>query len=581
MHPHAFAALRSVNIKNISRYARILSRLTTFIFVANFPGIVFAIVWTAGTPGSSCTVAMPVCPTIQAAVNASANNDVINVLAGTFRENVVVDKSVTISGTTQASTIVQPALSAPAPCVNSSLCGGMASNVFLIQANNVTIQNLTVDGDNPTLVSGIVFGGADIDARNGIISNFLLGFFSGLTVHDVTVRNIFLRGIQVADHTNFNVHHNTVQNVQAHASSVAIFNFSGNGVLANNTVSDCGDALNANHSTGTQFLNNTVTNCGTGVHTSNAGDTAGSVADVIQGNIVSNSSPPGSGDGVGISAFSPVLPPLISNNTITNVDIGLAIFGQGGMATTQFVGNTVDGQFRPNSRGIFVTTDQLGFGTANTNVIFRQNTIQRTNEGIRIEQPASTVTAQFLFNRIIHNTTSVNNTSATLIDAALNWWGCNGGPGVAFAGCAATPGPVIGPVATNPRLVLGVNGPALVTGGATVSYTATLRTDSAGVETSALGFLPNGIPVAFSQTLGALNPANTTTVSALATTNYTANPAGGNGSVSANIDDQIISLAFNILMGPHTIPTLGLPALLLLGTALVLLAWRHNKRTAW
>jgi len=51
-----------------------------------------------------------------------------------------------------------------------SLASG-SSNVFLVQANNVTIQNLTVDGDNPAIGTS-----PSIEARNGIITNHAVVF---------------------------------------------------------------------------------------------------------------------------------------------------------------------------------------------------------------------------------------------------------------------------------------------------------------------------------------------------------------------------------------------------------------------
>ena len=103
------------------------------------------------------------------------------VAAGAFAENVVVNKPVDIEGA-GALTTVEPAVSNPncGGAGGASLCAG-ASNVFLVQADNVTIHNLTVDGDNPSL-TGLSIGGADVDARNGIITNHAAGTFNGLTV---------------------------------------------------------------------------------------------------------------------------------------------------------------------------------------------------------------------------------------------------------------------------------------------------------------------------------------------------------------------------------------------------------------
>ena len=90
--------------------------------------------------------------------------------------------------------MIEPAVSNPV-CSPGSLCSGTASNVILVEANNVTISKLTVEGDNPALTSGVVVGGKDIDARNGIITNHEAGTFQNLQVTSVTVDDIYLRGI--------------------------------------------------------------------------------------------------------------------------------------------------------------------------------------------------------------------------------------------------------------------------------------------------------------------------------------------------------------------------------------------------
>ena len=73
--------------------------------------------------------------------------------------------------------MIEPGISNPV-CEPGSLCGGTASNVILVEANNVTISKLTVEGDNPGLTSGVTAGGKDIDARNGIITNHVAGKFN-------------------------------------------------------------------------------------------------------------------------------------------------------------------------------------------------------------------------------------------------------------------------------------------------------------------------------------------------------------------------------------------------------------------
>ncbi len=173
-----------------------------------------------GHPGASTN-------SIQAAIDA-VGHSTINIAAGTYTENIVVDKTVEIIGAGQGVTIIEPAISNPncGGAGGGSLCTG-GSNVFLIQADNVIIHDLTVEGDNPNLTTGFDEGGANIDARNGIITNHALGVFNGLEVYNVTVQNIYLRGMYASSGGTFNFHDNTVTNVQAEYASIAMFAYGG------------------------------------------------------------------------------------------------------------------------------------------------------------------------------------------------------------------------------------------------------------------------------------------------------------------------------------------------------------------
>lgn len=331
-------------------------------------------------PSAILTVPTPY-TTITAAIAAASNGDIIQIAAGTYTENVIVNKSVEIAGSGAATTIIVPQVSGPNPGGGSLPPG--ASNMMLVQANNVTIHDLTLDGDNPALTSGIVVGGADLDARNGIITNHLLGVYNNLTVYNVTVKNVYLRGIYASSGGTFNFHHNTVQNVQAEYASIAMFNFGGSGVFAYNTVSDANDAISANWSSGTQFLNNTITNSGSGVHT----DNNGGVADLIQGNIVTNSM----ANGYGVWAFFPYVNTVINNNTVTNCDVGLFAWGGAG-GTATFTNNTVNGQNRSSCIGIYTTpgADAWGSYQSNVSTSFSGNTVQDAPYGFVVETDEAT-----------------------------------------------------------------------------------------------------------------------------------------------------------------------------------------------
>ena len=382
--------------------------------------------------------------TIQVAGNRVSAGGTVHVAKGTYAENVVVATAQTIDGAGQGRTIVIPALSNPncGGAGGGSLCdGGLVSNVFLVQADNVTISNLTVDGNNPSVTSSVTAGGSDIDARNGIIDNWPLGVFNGFVVHDVTVKNVFLRGIYASSGGTFNFRDNTVTNVQADPSSVAIFNFLGSGVIKGNNVSYANDAISSNWSAGTQFLNNTITHSGGGVHTDNAGSVAGNTPDLISGNKVSSCAP----GGYGVYSFVPYLSPTIQNNTISGCTVALAAFGDATTGvTTNFQNNTATGLGAgvAGTVGAYITSDTLGYGPMPVSASLTGNRISKYETGVQIvETAANLTTATVNRNSISGNRTGLTTNAIATIDATCNWWGAANGPSGAGPGSGDTVSP--------------------------------------------------------------------------------------------------------------------------------------------
>ena len=76
---------------------------------------------------------------------------------------------------------------------------------------------------------------------------------------------------------SFNFHDNTVNNVQANAASIGMFNFGGAGAFTNNTVTDCNDAIASNWSTGTTYTGNLVSSSASGIHSDNNGGSGGKI----------------------------------------------------------------------------------------------------------------------------------------------------------------------------------------------------------------------------------------------------------------------------------------------------------------
>jgi parallel beta-helix repeat protein len=403
-------------------------------------------------------------PTIQAAITASNPGDTVQIAAATFAENVVLDKPIELAGAGAGATILMPALSNP-DCggVGGSdpLCAG-ASSVILVQSGCVTIRDLTVDGDNPSLSGGITVNGANVNARNGIILNEPLGPFDYFTVTDCQVKNVYLRGIYAYQppsaslKPHLSLRGNTVDNVAGSADfSIGIFSRHCTGTIQNNTVSNCPDAISANWSHGLQFLNNAVTASGSGVHTDNAGNAPGDSSDVLRGNVVTSGTAFGGYPIYGVWAFNPYSSVTIANNTVDGADIGVAVHGSGSPSgMVAFSGNVVNGSARVGSRGALVSTDLLGWGSADASATFTGDRLQTCGTGLEVDQQAgyaslATVTgARITDNRTgvlvngssvsviqsdlsFNSSSGVDNVGGTAI-ATCNWWGNASGPTTAL-----------------------------------------------------------------------------------------------------------------------------------------------------
>jgi hypothetical protein len=114
----------------------------------------------------------PCYTTIQAAINASSPGDTINVFAGTYAEQIDINKALTLlgpnaninpnTGARVAEAIIVPTSSDP---LDPTFGGPI---VVTVSVSGVTFKGFTVDGDNPGLTSGVSYNGADVDAEFGI-----------------------------------------------------------------------------------------------------------------------------------------------------------------------------------------------------------------------------------------------------------------------------------------------------------------------------------------------------------------------------------------------------------------------------
>ena len=332
---------------------------------------------------------------IQDAVNAVASGGTVHVEVGSTpykQSTITVSQPETIVGDDENGVIVEPATA-------GVLTGSLSSPVIVINANNVIIQNLTIDGEN--------------EASTGIITNYNAVnnldqpiTFTGMTVKDVTVQNVSLRGIEFADgnddgNGSVDIENDTITNVNGDATnSIAIFSFGGSGIIANNTISNTPDAISTNWSYGTEISGNTITDSGSGIHSDNNGGFAnGSVADSIHNNNVSA----GTAGASGIFVFAPYLNVAVSHNTVSGVQVGLAAYGGAG-GTVAFSNNTVSTV--AGGTDALVTTDQLGFGQGDVSASFSGDSLTGGASGVDLVQNAGATASVSISGVTIKNATT-------------------------------------------------------------------------------------------------------------------------------------------------------------------------------
>jgi parallel beta-helix repeat protein len=262
---------------------------------------------------------------IQAAVNAANPGDTIRVASGTFRESVEVTKSLTILGSGQGSTVVQPPAS---PAAQSPICqdpqnpspqdGFCIHGTFDQNMNVVTpVANVRVSGFTVKNFSGvgIVFFGASspqVD-NNTVVNNGEYGAAAFVSTNDRFTGNVANKngeaGIYVGDSPGANA---VISNNQAaNNANFGIFVRDASGASAANPGKVTENLLRGNCA-GILFLNtgsgeahweaaNNQATANTKVCSGNEGPSTGGIGIAVSGpddiqvhdNVASNNQPSG------------------------------------------------------------------------------------------------------------------------------------------------------------------------------------------------------------------------------------------------------------------------------------------------
>ncbi|MBA2693214.1 MAG: hypothetical protein H0U65_12105 [Rubrobacter sp.] len=450
-----------------------------------------------GPEGADCS-APPNNTTIQAAVDAAAAGDTILVCAGTYTENVSVNKeNLTILGAQSGVDARMPRLETDGESIVQS--GGAGSvATFFVQANEVAINGFTIQGGNSAAGISLATQSSGYQILNNIIQNNTQGLFlnsSGVT-QTIVQQNLF-----------------KTNNVAGSSSGTGIYSDAGSkNVLVNeNKFVDNGTAsLNFAGAAGTQsnlaITNNEADNSLVFFNTTDLD---------VSGNLVGDST----GSGILLGGGNNRV--VIQDNSITGaVGTGVNISNFVGSPNTEVavLGNTVVG----NARGVGVGSDGYTTGTP----------------------------LQVNFNRLFSNTSEadgaigVRNESAATVNAENNWWGCNEGPN--NDGCDGALNIGGGGLNFNPHLIMDITAnPTTVQTGGQSNIESSFDQNSAN-QNVADGF-PDGTPVNFAATLlGTVTPQTDETENAVAETTFKAGNQAGNANVSASLDAETVSTTVKI-----------------------------------
>ncbi len=395
---------------------------------------------------------------IQEGVDLVTLGGTVNVAAGTYRELMTVTKSMTLAG--EPGVVIQP--SENIPDFSSNHNGAL----IWVQAPDVTVRDVLIDGDNPDFGGGHSYGGADINAARGIYMGVTA--YDTLLVENVTLRNLG-RGIDLYGGQQHILRNNMAYNLGGPDDG----NY-GYGILLNGNTSAqifdndinlllmAGIFVQNNYSANpTTVTGNTVTDAriglgwnmlyggGSGLFEGNTvigGEVGMQVTSITNGYLEVRDNTftlPTENDEIGFLVWNtrPQMT-LITGNTVNGSDVGVlvedvhAAFGAD-QAHLQLTGNTINGA----NTGIEVSSNSIDHSvslTATDNIInaattglsltgaqtiehvtFAGNTLDNLSTAFRV---STTGDLYAYANGITNFTTGIDDPGAAL-NARHNWWG--------------------------------------------------------------------------------------------------------------------------------------------------------------
>lgn len=348
-----------------------------------------------------CTDVQPNFPTIQSAVDAAFAGDTVAVCPGSYPEQVVITRNLTLRKVTG---MASPTVTVPQGGVvqnTTTLSGSPAAAQILVQPDTtakVTIKNIVVDGSGNNVQTcglqliGIFYRNAAGAIVSNTVKNQLLpqgyqGCQSGL--------GIFVSN-QTAGTGAVNITGNTVTNFNK--NGITMNEAASAGTIAKNTVVGLGptDVIAQN---GIQVAYGAIAS----VHANNVSqliytpETYGSSAILLYG----------------IDSAANASPPSVTKNKIDSAQYGIALDAVNGTATSlvQVTGNKIS---NAAFAGVGLYTD----GISDDFINVAKNTVQNTSEFDAIDACSN------------YNTISANKVTNTSGESAIHLDGLCGGTGI-------------------------------------------------------------------------------------------------------------------------------------------------------
>jgi hypothetical protein len=439
--------------------------------------------WVGTTPGNDPDGAGPATSfgadsfaVIQEGIDAVADNGTVYVRAGTYVEELLIDKPLSLlgpndainpnTGAREAEAVIHPASTGVDPY---NTCTVMA----YLSVSDITIKGFTFDGDNPSLSGGAMIGAADVDA-----CEILAGYegMGGIVVENNILSHSTYTAIDFYNYTDNSatsdnyIRYNLFENL-----GETTYNW-GVGILVyNNFYADITDNVFDNVRTGIQtgnfhranvgptgsISNNTINAWRLGIF-HNLWYSDASTIPVANNTINAiDSSGASSWYGMLISSWQSSANTTITDNVITigtitqNPAAGYAVWNTPTSADLTISGGTVTGGtygiwvnnyegYNSNAGNTSIIIDGVEIRDADTAGVYVLDSPNNTNgatvfasiqnslitnsvTGILAEGSDATAIANF--NDIFNNTAAgITNISGNVMDAENNWWGSSEGP---------------------------------------------------------------------------------------------------------------------------------------------------------